>query len=103
MEAPAIHREPDDHLGLELAFVGGLSELAAEAATEGDTAELDSHMRAQEDFLRDHLLEWAPGCLELVGEHAETAYYRGVARLTLGTLSRSVTLCEARASFTGSE
>ncbi|MEC9298561.1 MAG: hypothetical protein VYA38_04710, partial [Gemmatimonadota bacterium] len=46
---------------------------------------------------RDHLLVWAPRCLDLVGEHAETAYYRGVARLTLGTLSESAALCEVRA------
>ena len=97
VEAPAIHREPDDHIGIELAFVGRLSELAAAAATEGDTATLDRHLEAQKAFLRDHLLVWAPRCLELVGEHAETAYYHGVARLTLGTLSESATLCEARA------
>ena len=97
VEAPAIHREPDDHIGIELAFVGRLSELAAAAATEGDTAALDRHLEAQKAFLRDHLLVWAPRCLELVGEHAETAYYHGVARLTLGTLSESATLCEARA------
>ena len=32
VQAPAMHREPDDHLGLELAFVATLSDLAARAA-----------------------------------------------------------------------
>ncbi len=32
VEAPAVHREPDDHLGLELAFVATLSDQAAGAA-----------------------------------------------------------------------
>ena len=95
VRAPAIHREPDDHLGLELAFVATLSDLAARAATTGDTSQLARCFEAQKDFLRDHLLAWAPACLELVDRHAETGYYRGAALLALGSLAESARLCGA--------
>ena len=91
--APAIHREPDDHLGLELAFVATLSDHAAGAAARGDAAHLARCFQAQRDFLRDHLLAWAPACLALVEKHAETDYYRGGARLALGSLAESAHLC----------
>ncbi len=52
-------------------------------------------LNAQADFLRDHLLAWAPQCLALVVAHAETDYYRGTARLALGSLAESVCLCGA--------
>ena len=91
VQAPAIHREPDDHLGLELAFVATLSELAVEG--EGDEAQLARCFEAQKQFLRDHLLAWAPACLALVEKHADTGYYRGAARLALGSLSESARIC----------
>ena len=95
VQAPAVHREPDDHLGLELAFVATLSDLATGAAAGDDTAQLATCFRTQKDFLQDHLLAWAPACLGLVEEHAETDYYRGAARLALGSLSKSARLCGA--------
>ena len=97
VEAPAIHREPDDHLGLELAFVATLSDLAARAAARDDTARLSTCHQTQKAFLQDHLLAWAPACLGLVEQHAETGYYRGAARLALGSLSESAHLCGAAA------
>ena len=59
----------------------------------GETARLDDCHQAQRDFLHDHLLEWVPGCLALVETHAETDYYRGTARLALGSLAESARLC----------
>ena len=95
VHAPAMHREPDDHLGLELAFVATLSDLAAQATARGDTALLKSCFETQADFLRDHLLAWAPACLVLVEKHAETDYYRGAALVALGSLGESARLCGA--------
>ena len=95
VRAPAIHREPDDHLGLELAFVATLSDLAARAAAAADAPQLTKCFETQKDFLRDHLLAWAPTCLGLVEKHAETAYYRGAALLGLGSLAESARLCGA--------
>ena len=96
MQAPALHREPDDHLALELDFLATLSERAVEAAGAGDGEQIGRCLQAQRDFLQDHLLAWAPGCLTLVEAHAETDYYRGAARLARGSLAASARLCGAR-------
>ena len=96
VQAPALHREPDDHLALELDFLAALSERAVEAAARGDGEQLEGCLRAQQAFLRDHLLAWAPACLALVERHAETDYYRGAARLTRGSLAASARLCGTR-------
>ena len=98
VEAPAIHREPDDHLGLELAFMATVSDRAARAAAGDDMAQLARCFGAQRGFLQDHLLAWAPACLALVEKHAETDYYRGAALLALGSLAESARLCEATRS-----
>ena len=95
VQAPALHREPDDHLALELDFLATLSERAVEAGDRGDGDQLEGCLRAQQAFLRDHLLAWAPTCLALVEKHAETDYYRGAARLARGSLATSARLCGA--------
>ena len=100
VQAPALHREPDDHLALELDFLATLSERAVEAAGADDGEQLRQCWRAQRDFLQDHLLAWAPGCLALVEAHAKTDYYRGAARLARGSLAASARLCGARAAGT---
>ena len=92
-ESPAIHREPDDHLALELDFLAALSGLAAEAARSDDGERLATCFSTQQAFLKEHLLAWAPRCLTLVVEHAETDYYRGASRLALGSLAESARIC----------
>ena len=95
VQAPALHREPDDHLALELDFLATLSERAVEAVGGGDGKQLGRCLQTQRDFLQDHLLAWAPACLALVETHAETDYYRGAARLARGSLATSARLCGA--------
>ena len=70
-------------------------DLAARAAAGNDTTRLARCFEAERDFLQDHLLAWAPACLELVEKHAETGYYRGAALLALGSLAESARLCGA--------
>ena len=65
-------KTPEDHIGLMLAL---LSFLAAERPELVD------------DYLRDHLLTWAPHYLEALEEAAEQPFYAGLARLTRLTLA----------------
>lgn len=71
VERLADERTPEDHIGLMLAL---LSFLAAERPELVD------------DYLRDHLLTWAPHYLEALEEAAEQPFYAGLARLTRLTL-----------------
>ncbi len=86
LQAPSSVREPDDHIGLELAFLVHLCSLGLDAAERGDIDAFESSLQAQRGFLGDHVLRWAPTFMQRVIEHAATDYYRGVAYLGLGTL-----------------
>lgn len=89
LQAPHLGREPDDHLGLELAFMLHLCVLGIDAIGRQDPAALEEVLAAQRDFLDEHLLRWAPECLELVSRHARTDLYRAAGELALGTLRQA--------------
>ncbi len=86
LEAERLHREPDDHIGLELMFVAHLASRAIQAINAGDSTSLEKLLQAQRDFLSDHLLRWGPAWAKLVKKHAGTDFYRGLADVTHGAL-----------------
>lgn len=82
LRAPNFNREPDDHIGLEIAFLSDLAGRAAEQLAAGEDAqEIRTAMR---DFLVDHLDRFAGEVVEDVRKHAKTALYKAVAEFTLG-------------------
>ncbi len=87
--APALNKEPDDHLGLELDFLAHLCVRALDAMDAGDEDATDAALAAQESFLTEHTLVWGPQCLDLVREHARTDFYRGVGALGAGLLAHA--------------
>lgn len=89
MQAPRLNREPDDHLGLELSFLGSLCNIALDAIDREDRAALQRALAAQRRFLAEHLLPWGSDCLRMVEVNAKTLFYRGVGALGLGLLSRA--------------
>ncbi len=84
MQIERLNQEPDDHIGLELSFVAHLTSRALDALDEPSA--FDELLQAQRDFLSEHLLRWGLTWSKLVGQHAQTDFYRGVARLTRGAL-----------------
>lgn len=89
LDAPRLHREPDDSMGLELGFLAELCAAGLVALREKAGEALEEVVRGQREFLRDHLLRWAPECLRLVIAHARQDYYRGGAYLALGCLAEA--------------
>jgi TorA maturation chaperone TorD len=88
LEAEHLHREPDDHIGLELAFLAHLAQLGiAEPEDGGQGVDLEQILQKQKDFLSEHLLRWAPTFCEQVCDKANTLFYRGAALLTRGALT----------------
>lgn len=71
-------REPDDHLGLELAFLGTLAARAAEAADETERAAL---RRASSEFWQQHPGRWASEWAEQVATHARHGFNRNLSVL----------------------
>lgn len=84
--APALNREPDDHIGLELAFVGELAVAALAARDRGDPGGEASAVEAAARFHAEHLSVWGPGFADLVIAHARTDLYRGAGHLLRGAL-----------------
>lgn len=87
LAAPRLNQEPDDHIGLEMAFISELCVRGLDALDSADTAALTLVLAAIARFLDEHLLAWGPQCLTLIATEATTSFYRGVGALGLGLLS----------------
>ena len=94
LAAPAVGREPDDHIGLELGFVAHLCLQALDVLDAGkesgtyDDEALQVAVRALAEFLGDHLLAWSEEFCDHVVARAGTDFYRGVGLLTRGLTRR---------------
>jgi putative dimethyl sulfoxide reductase chaperone len=92
LQAPRLNVEPDDHIGLEFAFMVHTCSLALAALEHHQDDVFDCMLKAQRDFLEKHLLRWSPDCLWRVIRQAGSDYYRGVAYLALGCLAESAVM-----------
>lgn len=86
LQAPALNREPDDHLGLELDFLSQALLLARDAAEAGDADAARRVLDVAASFLREHPLAWVPEAMVRVQDAATTDFMRGLALLTRATL-----------------
>ena len=77
-------KEPDDALGLMLAFCAHLMREQVRGIQENDAASAGAAATALEQFLAQHMLPWVSAWRFLVNEHAKTDYYRGVGDLVFG-------------------
>ncbi len=96
LESVKLHSEPDDHAGLELAFLAHLAKLGLTALEQGDEARLAETLEAQRQFLAAHPLRWIPAWCNQVAAQANTDFYRGVARLTRGALAELASVLETK-------
>lgn len=94
LESVDIHQEPDDHIGLELAFVSHLAQLSLSAFETQETSAFHEALQHQRDFLSQHLLSWGPLWCGLVIEHAKTEFYRGIALILRGALKELAMILE---------
>lgn len=77
--------EPEDALGLMLAFCSFLMEREIKGARKkGDEATAAKAASSLEAFMAEHMLPWASAWRFLVQNHAKTDYYRGVGELVFG-------------------
>ncbi len=86
LEITNKYKEPDDHIGLELAFLAHLASLSLSTFNEGDESKFEEMLSAQRRFLSAHPLRWIPTWCNLVEKHAHTDFYRGVALILRGAL-----------------
>ncbi len=81
-----LHKEPDDHIGIELAFLSHLAGRAAQAIEQEDEKEFLKMMDAQREFASSHPLKWVPEWCRKLETESQTDFYRGTALITYGTL-----------------
>lgn len=92
--APRPYVEPDDHIGLELAFVAHLCLAALEAGEVGNQARAAAVVDDLRAFLREHLLVWVDAVAGALGQHTSDELYSGVGLLLSSTCrSLSATFC----------
>lgn len=82
LQAPQLHTEPDDHLGLEFAFLSqGCQQMMA--ALEQDRTEDYTRVRdIVAAFTAEHPLRWVPATLREAEAQAHTAWIQGVEALS---------------------
>jgi TorA maturation chaperone TorD len=72
-----------DHIGIELEFMYMLASSEYKALEEGDKEAACELAKIERDFLRDHLLQWAPMFLQNIKAESGTPFYFDAASLTL--------------------
>lgn len=87
LAAPRLNKEPDDHIGLELSFVGTLCVRGLDALDSNDDGGLAHLLDGVWNFLDQHLFQWGPTCFEQIGTSARSRFYEGVAELGHGLLA----------------
>jgi TorA maturation chaperone TorD len=96
LEPENLHKEPDDHIALEMAFIAHLASLGVNALDIGDREQCEKLVQAQHEFASAHLLRWAPLWCQHVIEHTRTDFYRGLAQVTRGALAGLAQLLELK-------
>jgi anaerobic sulfite reductase subunit A len=85
---PSRFKVPDDHIGLEAAFMAYLCKEAREALSRADAAAYLRSMNEQRDFLETHLFRWFSAFCRDVERYAVTGFYKAAAKITEGFLER---------------
>ena len=70
---------PEDHAGIELAFMARLCRKEADALAAGDEVGAEAARETQRVFLRDHVLAWFPQLCADLEKRAKRGLYRGLA------------------------
>lgn len=87
LQPPKPDQEPPDHIAMELDFVAELDRRIAEAAGKRDLGAASQTLVALRGFLCNYVDPWLERFLDLVAEHAETDFYRGLARVTRAAIA----------------
>lgn len=91
--APNFNRDPDDHIGLEIAFISNLAKRYAEQA-ESDPEAAQQTLGAMRKFFFEHLTMFAYDVIEATRKNAKTATYQALADFTKGFINAVTSLVE---------
>lgn len=84
LDKQASWRDGEDHIALELEFMGAMASRTAEALRGGDEDGACELLGLQRTFLADHVASWVPMMTCDLRKYAKTDLYQGLALLTDG-------------------
>jgi len=96
LASPNPDHEPDDHIGLEMSFLGGVMGCAATAMDEGDTQTAHEHLAMAAEFINAHLSQWSSAFFEAVANHEDSSFYKAVSVLCADTLDQAAHLLQPK-------
>ena len=82
---------PDDHLSFLLEFLAIMSERAADALREGNTADAQVCLEESKLVINEHIFTWFAEFAEIANLLIEARFYRGVLKITEGYLRMDLT------------
>lgn len=94
LASPNPAHEPDDHIGLEISFLGGVMGCAAEAIEDDDMKAAEEHFAMAGQFLNAHLARWSGRFLEAVANHDDSSFYKAVSIVCADTLAQAADLLQ---------
>jgi len=74
-------KEPEDHIGIQLAFMANLAHQAGIALQNDKKPEPHTHLTQQREFLLQHLSPWVPSFCKDIQEVARTEFFKSLASL----------------------
>ena len=86
LQVENLNHEPDDHLGLEFAFLSSLALRAISALEDGDNQSFEKILKGMNEFAVQHIINWVPQWCELVINNSQTDFFTGIAMLVSGLL-----------------
>lgn len=98
LSSPRPEHEPDDQIGLELCFLGGVLDRAATTSRAGNSAEAERHLAAARDFYAQHPKRWIFEFLRATEGHPAAAFYAAAAPLCADTLRQTEQLLDLDAA-----
>lgn len=76
------YRGLPDHISVELELMATLARHEAQAWARGDREAAANALAYQDEFMREHLLNWVPVFCDKVAGHAHLGFYRSLAEIT---------------------
>jgi len=74
--------EPEDHIAIELQFMGHLCDKTTTALKDDNQADAKKLLEVQRDFLKDHLGKWVPKLTVDIIATARKEFYKAIAKIT---------------------
>ena len=91
-------REPEDHIGFEIAFCSHLIAMAKHAHEAGDSARRDEALTELSYFCREHIGAWGPAWSDQLAAKADSAFYQEAAAMLKEELETLDSLLSALAA-----